>query len=140
MTWPTKNDSVFSGFAIITSDYLNRRFGYHFVLLDSLCLSLAESNYIMLCFAGGGGHFTGKSLRLDFIETILDRLGFTISKRGDLLDARLMRADEKTTVQKLEMIGCLLGATKLMDMVLHDETMVVGMVEEFMAGRYDFSG
>jgi len=60
LTWPTKNDSVFSGFAIITSDYLNRRFGYHFVLLDSLCISLAESNYIKLHFAGGGGDFTGR--------------------------------------------------------------------------------
>lgn len=137
-----KNDSAFSSYALISKDYLNlnMRFGYHFALLDSLCGTPAEANYIMLRFAGGGGDFTGKSLRLDFIETILSRLGFTISQKGDLLDARLMRYDEKTTAHKLDMIGRLLGATKLMDMILDNETMVAKMVEEFMAGRYDFSG
>ncbi len=137
----SKNDSAFSSYALISNDYLNlnMRFGYHFALLDSLCGAQPEANYIMLRFAGGGGDFTGKSLRLDFIETILSRLGFTISQKGDLLDARLMRYDEKTTADKLNMIGRLLGATKLLDMILDDKTKVTAMVEQFMAGRYDFS-
>ena len=37
------------------------------------------------------------------------------------------------------MLGRLLGATKLMDMVLTDQQMVADYVEDFYNGRYSFS-
>ena len=40
---------------------------------------------------------------------------------------------------KLDMVGRLLGATRLMDMYLKDASMVEGYVEEFMNGRYHFA-
>ncbi len=136
-----KDDSAFASYAVVSRDYLNLniRFGYHFALLDSLCGSIPEENYILMRFAGGGGDSSGKSLRLDFIAEILSRLGFSTKQKGDLLDARLMRYDEQTTSDKLDMLGRLLGATKLMDMILLDSHMVEKAVDEFMNGRYDFS-
>ncbi|MCB2180846.1 MAG: hypothetical protein KQH63_02335 [Desulfobulbaceae bacterium] len=138
----SKKDSSFASYAIISNDYLNLniRFGYHFAILDSLCGKIPEGNYILLRFAGGGGDFTGRSLRLRFIQSILQKLDFITYQKGDLLDARLMRYDKKVTAEKLDMLGRLLGATRLMDMVLKDERMVERLVEEFMQGRYDFSG
>ena len=41
--------------------------------------------------------------------------------------------------QTLDIIGRLLGATRLMDMYLKDSSMVESYVEEFMNGRYHFA-
>ncbi len=138
----TKKDSAFASYAILSEDYinLNLRFGYHFALLDALSTRVPEENYIMLRFAGGGGNFTGKSYRLHFIASILRQLGFTTETKGDLLDARLMRYDDKTIADRLDMTGRLLGTSKLMDMIITDEEMAERMVQDFFNGRYDFSG
>jgi pyruvate, water dikinase len=137
----SSSDPAFASYAVFSKDYLNlnMRFGYHFVILDSLCGSVAEDNYIKLRFAGGGGKSTGITLRLQFIDEILQRLGFSVQTGGDLLDAQLMRYNQDDTLQKLDVVGRLLATTTLMDMVIRDKAMVDRMVEGFMNGRYDFT-
>jgi len=137
----SSSDPAYASYAVVSADYLNLnlRFGYHFVILDSLCGSVAEDNHIKLRFAGGGGDPAGITLRLQFVTEILQRLGFSVQRGGDLLDAQLMRYNQKDVQQKLDMVGRLLAATTLMDMVIRDEGMVAKMVEAFMNGRYDFS-
>jgi len=115
------------------------RFGYHFTMLDSLCGPRDEDNYILLRFAGGGGDYRGKELRLLFLASILKRLDFSVETRGDLLDAQFLRRDQARIMEKLDMVGRLLGATRLMDMVLRDREMVHRYVDEFFQGRYMFS-
>ena len=128
-----KNSSDFASFAVLGNDYvnLNIRFGYHFTLVDAMCGSDAAKNYCQLRFAGGGGNFSGRSLRLDFVETILKKCGFQITPKGDLLDARLHHIDSEELVQKLQIVGRLLGVTKLMDMRLKDENMVQEQIRLF---------
>lgn len=137
----TKRDSSLTSFCLISPEYLNVniRFGYHFTLLDCLCGENPEENYILMRFAGGGGNSLGKDLRLGFIIKVLARLNFTCEQTGELLDARLMRYNNKITAERLEQVGRLLGAVRLLDMVLTDENMVEGMVEDFFRGKYDFS-
>jgi pyruvate,water dikinase len=137
----SSNDPAFASYAVVSQDYLNlnMRFGYHFVILDSLCTSVAEENYIKLRFAGGGGGSSGITLRLAFIAEILRRLGFSVTGRGDLLDGQLLGYDEKTILRQLDTLGRLLAATTLMDMVIRDENMVSRMVEGFMNGKYNFA-
>ncbi len=137
----TKKDAALSSFCLIAPEYLNVniRFGYHFTLLDSLCGKTPEENYILLRFAGGGGNSLGKDLRLIFIAKILTKLNFTCEQTGELLDARLMRYDKTTTADRLDQLGRLLGAVRLLDMVLTDEQMIPSMVEDFFRGKYDFS-
>ncbi|MDW7772365.1 MAG: PEP/pyruvate-binding domain-containing protein [Desulfobulbaceae bacterium] len=137
----SSSDSAFASYAVVSDDYLNlnMRFGYHFVILDSLCGSVVEENYIKLRFAGGGGDSAGISLRLAFIAEILNRLGFSVTTEGDLLDAQVLRYNQQTILQKLDVTGRLLAATTLMDMVIKDVNMVNRMVEVFMNGNYDFS-
>ncbi len=137
----TKNDSALASFCLIAPEYLNVniRFGYHFTLLDSLCGETPEENYILMRFAGGGGNSHGKDLRLIFISKILVKLNFTCEQTGELLDARLMRYDKIITADRLDQVGRLLGAVRLLDMVLTDETMVASMVDDFFRGKYDFS-
>ena len=93
----------------------------------------------MLRFAGGGGDYEHLSLRINFLSAVLDRLEFSVEHKGDLLEARLLGIDGHSLQQKLDMLGRLLGASKLMDMVLDDDRQVASCVEEFYNGRYSFS-
>lgn len=138
----SSSDPAFASYAVVSRDYLNMnlRFGYHFVILDSLCGTIDEENYIKLRFAGGGGEASGKARRLAFIAGVLHRLGFSVQTAADLLEAQLMRYNQEEIIRKLDMVGRLLGATTLLDMVIKDEKMVDRMIDAFMNGRYDFSG
>lgn len=131
----------FGSYAILASDYLNLnlRFGYHFVILDTICGDKPDENYILFRFSGGGGDSHGKSLRAGFIGGVLERLEFMVDIKGDLIDGQLKEGDRKTIAEKLDMVGRLLGATRLMDMYLKDASLVEGFVDDFMSGRYHFS-
>ncbi len=138
----TQNSGDFASYAIISDDYLNlnMRFGYHFTLVDAHCSEDIRTNYCQLRFAGGGGDYTGRTLRLEFLVQVLERLGLSTTVRADLLDAKIddMPCDE--LCEKIEMLGRLLGTTKLMDMVLKQGRDVDDCVEQFFAGIYNFAG
>jgi pyruvate, water dikinase len=125
----------FASYAVVGADYLNlnMRFGFHFTLIDCLCGAESRANYCQLRFAGGGGDYEGRSVRIILLQRILGRLGFEVSVRGDLLDARLIGypADELRAL--LVEVGRLLGMTKLLDMVLHEEE-IEQRVEQFFHG------
>jgi pyruvate,water dikinase len=133
--------SQFGSYAILSDDYLNLnlRFGYHFVILDTICGNEADENHILFRFSGGGGNPYGKSLRAKFIGDILVRLGFNVLIKGDLVDGQLKQGDKAAVAKKLDLVGRLLGATRLMDMYLKDGSQVEGFVEDFMNGQYHFA-
>ena len=133
--------AMLASYAIISHNYLNLnlRFGYHFVILDSICQENAGENYIMFRFSGGGTEFEKRALRADFLTRVLERLEFNVDKKGDLVDGQLAQEDEESIRRKLDILGRLLGATRLMDMYLKDESMVETFVDEFMNGRYHFA-
>jgi pyruvate, water dikinase len=128
-------------YAIFSSDYLNFHihFGYHFVVLDTLYTQEAESNYILLRFAGGGGVTQSRMLRVEFLSQVLSREGFKIEQKGDLLDVQLTRCERSRMGDALEMIGRLLGCSRLLDLVLQDRSQVDEMVRRFISGDYDLS-
>ena len=128
-------------YAILSSDYLNLNihFGYHFVVLDTLCGDDYDNNYIMLRFAGGGAKLYARSLRVKFLNEILSNLGFRTEIKGDLIEAQLTRDDTLAIEAKLEKIGLLLGCTRLLDMALQDEKDVETLVNRFLSGDYNLS-
>jgi len=130
----------FGSYAVVSKEYvnINFRFGYHFVILDTICTDLPGDNYILFRFSGGGGEPTGRRLRAKFIEGILIRLGFTVTVQSDLVDGEFLHGSLSTMGKTLEMVGRLLGASKLMDMYLKEEQDMGFLIDEFMAGRYDF--
>ncbi|SDP14995.1 PEP/pyruvate-binding domain-containing protein [Desulforhopalus singaporensis] len=138
---PKKDDFTFASYAVIGADYLhfNLRFGYHFTIVDVMCGENSAQNHCMLRFAGGGGDFGHRCLRIHFIAKVLDRLEFQVELKGDLLEAKIQGADKHRLWWQLDMLGRLLGATKLMDMVLEDDEMVDRCVTDFFNGRYSFS-
>ncbi len=134
------DDAQFGSYAVAAKEYLNinLRFGYHFVILDTYCSNLSMDNYILFRFSGGGGTVAGKTLRTNFLGKVLEKMGFKVNIRSDLLDGEFRRADPKLILEKLDYIGRLLGATRLMDMYLKETQDPDKLAGEFMAGRYDF--
>ena len=137
----SRDARMLASYAILSSDYLNLNihFGYHFVVLDTLCGRELKNNYIMLRFAGGGAGAHSRVLRVEFLEKVMSHFGFKVEKTGDLIDAQLTRDDRRTLEGKLEMLGQLLGASRLLDMALTEGSQVAEMVEEFLGGNYDLS-
>lgn len=127
-------------YAILSREYLNlsAKFGYHFANLDAYLSDEAEQNHAFLRFAGGAGTYYGKSLRLNFLGTILSRLGFKISVSGDLLDATLTGLDPESMTNVLDQVGRLLAASRLLDLALTNEAAVQRLIEAFFQGDYDF--
>jgi len=129
-----KEAKFLASYVVVSDCYLHGmiRFGYHFSVIDSYCGPRPENNYIHFRFKGGGAAMDQRILRLAFISKVLGRFGFSISTRGDLLDARYSRSEEKKTLKRLTEIGTIMGFTKLMDMGLTDLIQVDGLVEEFL--------
>ena len=133
--------AMFASYAIVSEDYLNLnlKFGYHFVIVDSLCGDKPNSNYILFRFSGGGADFYQRSLRAEFLKSVLSRLGFKVNTKLDLVDGQLKGETPENVVEKLDIIGRLLGATRLMDMYIKDDKPIEYYVEEFMKGKYHFA-
>ncbi len=133
--------AMFASHVIISEHYanMNLRFGYHFAVLDAVCGDVDKDNYILMRFSGGGADIAKRRLRTAFLSRILDRLGFHVTRKSDLIDARYGAAERLSIERTLDTVGRLLGATRLMDMYLKDETMVADYAEQFMQGRYHFS-
>ncbi len=133
--------AMFASHAVISRNYvnLNLKFGYHFVIVDSVCSRQSQGNYILFRFSGGGADYNKRILRADFLSEVLQRLGFELRRKSDLVDAEFPHAAQDVLVQKLDMLGRLLGATRLMDMYLKDQSMVGAFADDFMDGRYHFA-
>jgi pyruvate, water dikinase len=131
--------TMFASHAVISEDYmnLNLRFGYHFVIVDAL-LETAEQT-VLFRFSGGGADLDQRMLRARFLSRILRRLDFDIRVKSDLIDGQYKGRDLQATLERLDMVGRLLGATRLMDMYLKDPGQIDGFVDDFIGGRYHFA-
>ncbi len=130
----------FGSYAVVARTYanINLRFGYHFVIIDAISSPFPENNYVLFRFSGGGGSLKGRWLRARFIAGILERLDFMVDIKSDLIEARTARAGQAEIQTRLDMLGRLMGATKLMDIYLDTEQGLELKIQAFMNGHYDF--
>ena len=128
-----QSSSDSASYAVLGAYYLNMniRFGYHFTVIDVLCEPDSNSNYCSMRFAGGGGGFTGRELRIMYLTKVLNRIGFEVNIKGDLLDAKISGVSAPVLEHQIESLGKLLGTTKQMDMLLKNVAMVEQLVERF---------
>ncbi|NLX19413.1 MAG: hypothetical protein GXY53_09080 [Desulfobulbus sp.] len=129
----------YASYAIVSPDYLNlnMRFGFHFTLLDCLCGEVDRANYCQLRFAGGGGDYEGKVIRIVLLQRILEQLDFEVRVRGDLLDARVQTLAAPELLAVLTQVGYLLGKTKLLDMSMQTED-IEPFVQDFFNEMTNF--
>jgi len=133
---PPQTDS----YALVSSEYLNlsMKFGYHYSNLDALCSDDSGANTIALQFSGGAGTSSGKALRIEFLSNILDRLGYTVEIRGDMLQASLKGLDCPAMEDVLDQTGRLLGCSRLLDLAIPSQAEVERLTEMFFREEYDF--
>jgi pyruvate,water dikinase len=129
-----------NSYAIISGDYLNlsAKFGYHFAAIDCLCGENVTQNYISLQFAGGAGSYYGKTLRVAFLGSVLERLGFQVTANGDIIEAFVTGYDQPHMEEKLDQIGRLLASSRLLDMALTNQSDVARLSDAFFNEEYDY--
>ncbi len=127
-------------YVVISDEYMNfnSRLGYHFAVVDAFCGDQVNDNYITFSFKGGAADIGRRSRRASLIAKILKRLGLKTEIRGDMVRGEIKKYDCAILQEKLDMIGRLLGAVRLLDMVLSDDGRIDWYVEEFFKGNYTF--
>jgi pyruvate,water dikinase len=80
----------------------------------------------------------GKSLRVSFLGSVLKKLGFQVSLKGDLLEAFLIGYDMPAMEERLDLLGRLLASSRLLDMALSNQHDIELFIESFFRGDYDF--
>ncbi|MBI5518590.1 MAG: pyruvate, phosphate dikinase [Desulfovibrio sp.] len=141
MTDPNADGSMGGpSYAVVSDHYLNfnTRLGYHFAVVDSYCGPGINDNYIAFSFKGGAADIARRSRRANLIAQILKRLGFKTEIKGDMVRGEIKKYSQSDLKQKLDMVGRLLGAVRLLDMLLSDDGQIGWYVDEFFKGNYTF--
>jgi hypothetical protein len=121
--------------ALLAREYMNFSLclGYHASTIEAYVGQLQCSNYIRFHYEGGAASVERRVRRLRLISGILTALGFEVSITGDLLDGRKTGEDEAACLKLLEILGRLEVFTKQMDMVMTDDDVVYGYIDDFLA-------
>lgn len=127
--------------AIVSEHYLNMNLylGYHFNQVDAYVSDVRNDNYIYFRFSGGVTNITRRSRRARMISIILEKQDFVVDTQGDFIVARLKKFERKIMLERLKMIGCLIGFTRQMDVQMRSDSMIEKGVEEFMESIYNES-
>jgi len=125
--------------ALVSGEYvhLSLKLGYHFNIVDCYLTEARNDNFIYFRFAGGVTEMTRRSRRATLLRTILDKHDFVVEGRGDLVIGRIKKVSLGTMVERLRMIGRLIGFTRQLDILLKDDSLVDICVDNFMKDRYD---
>jgi pyruvate,water dikinase len=128
-------------YAVISHHYLNltSRLGYHFATIDTFCGQVINDNYLTFHFKGGAADIGRRARRAILLAEILGRLGFKVDQKMDLVRGQMKKYAMDQIAGTLDMLGRLLGAVRLLDMVLSDDRQVQWYVEEFFKGNYTFA-
>lgn len=122
--------------AVLTESYMNFsvRLGYHLSNVEGLCTGNRNDNYIRFYFAGGAASQDRRDRRMWMLSAILERHGFSVRRRQDLIEALAEKCGWEEMEQQLQMLGRLTVYTKQMDMILSDDRAAQWFLEEFMKG------
>jgi hypothetical protein len=121
--------------AILARHYMNFSLclGYHASTIEAYVGEPARCHYLRFHYEGGAASVERRVRRLRLIQGILTRLGFEVTITGDLLDGRKTGEDQASCLKLLEILGRLEVFTKQMDMVMTDDEVIFGYIDDFMA-------
>jgi pyruvate,water dikinase len=124
--------------AIVGADYLNLnlRVGYHFNVVDSYLGKNGEDSYIFFRFVGGVTDVSRRTRRARLLATILAQQGFKTDLYGELIVGRLQGVPQSVCEERLRMVGCLIGFSRQLDILLRDERTVDMLVNAFLEKKY----
>ena len=122
----TDTSPVRPNLAVISEDYLNLHLllGYHFNMVDCHMSDILAANYIYFRFTGGVTDITRRSRRARVIAAILEEYEFGVETKGDLVIGRFRNAAREPMMERLEMLGRLIGYTRQLDVLMRDDDTV----------------
>ncbi len=127
---PEQNLAIVSG----TYLHLSLRLGYHFNIVDTYLGDATADNYIYFRFAGGVTELARRSRRATLLRRILEGHGFVTEGHGDLVVGRIKGLGTEAMVERLRVVGRLIGFTRQLDIHLKSDRAVDEYVERFMSG------
>ncbi|MDD5562722.1 MAG: PEP/pyruvate-binding domain-containing protein [Thermoanaerobaculaceae bacterium] len=127
-------------YAIVAEAYCNfsSRIGYHFATVDSYCGDSPSRNYISFRFKGGAADETRRINRCVLLERILLGLDFQVERQADLVNARIRKYGRAATLERLDMLGRLIIASRQLDMRMGARASVEWYANAFTQGNYLF--
>jgi pyruvate,water dikinase len=125
-------------YAIISGHYANfsSRLGYHFSIVDAFVGGQENENYISFRFKGGAAALEKRTRRAQFLREVLERLGFWVDQKADLINARVKRLPRREMLDQLKMLGRLMGCSRQLDVTMVNDRMVGHYVDLFLNGDY----
>ena len=125
-------------YALVTRDFLNlnARMDFHFTMVDSICGLDARVNYIKFRFKGGGTSREQRIRRVRCLAAIMSSSGFFCDQRDDLLTAAIQGGTPEIIEEKLEVIGRILGFSRLLDAVMRSDDLIPRVAQAFFDGDY----
>ncbi|OIO01450.1 MAG: pyruvate, water dikinase [Desulfovibrionaceae bacterium CG1_02_65_16] len=103
--------------AVISREYLNLhlRLGYHFTVVDAFIGGAMNDNAIAFRFMGGVTDLSRRSRRATLIAAILERSDFLVEVKGDMVTGRIKKHPTRIMLDKMFLIGALIGYTRQLD-------------------------
>ncbi|MGE4553469.1 MAG: PEP/pyruvate-binding domain-containing protein, partial [Desulfovibrionaceae bacterium] len=128
-------------YAVLSDTYMNfsSKLGYHYTTIDAYTGPVINDNYVTFSFKGGAADIGRRSRRATLIAIILKRLGLTTERSGDLVRGVIKKHAAEVLTGKLDMLGRLLGAMRLLDMMLSSDGQIEWYADQFFAGNYAFT-
>jgi pyruvate,water dikinase len=129
-------------YAVVSAHYLNfsSRLGYHFSTLDASCGRKTNRGHISFRFKGGAASPEKRFRRAEFIARILRTHDFWVNRQEDLVNANLKRSSEQDILDRLVMLGRLMGCARQLDVAMDSPQRVNHFVDLFLQGQYNFFG
>jgi CheY-like chemotaxis protein len=124
--------------ALVSANYLNLnlKLCYHFNTVDCFLSEQRNSNFIHFRFAGGVTEMTRRERRAEILQRILEQHGFLVERKGDLVIGSVKKISRDAMVERMQMIGRLIGYTRQLDIALRDQGRVEQLINGFMRGEY----
>lgn len=106
--------------AVVSREYLNLhlRLGYHFTVVDAFLGGAVNDNVIFFRFMGGVTDFTRRSRRAGFVAAVLEHFDFKVEVKGDMVTGRIKKHPTRAMLDKMFLLGGLIGYTRQLDAVL----------------------
>jgi len=121
--------------AVVSREYLNLhlRLGYHFTVVDAYIGDSLNDNAIFFRFMGGVTELVRRSRRAVLIAAVLERFDFRVQVKGDMVTGRAKKHPSAAMLDKLRMLGGLIGYTRQLDARLDDDASVQRHLDEFLS-------
>ena len=99
---------------------LHSRFGFHFVAVEIVAGERKRENHVVFILRGGAADLARRVRRVEFVGSILQEFGFSVSIRNDSLRARAENVSLPRALRIARVAGYLVIHTRQLDMIMAD--------------------